>query len=174
MCCCCCLYFLGITINWYLHLSCWLFRISLRLLLSAWAWFCNWKNLLSFLISMNSMENCLHLIWVLSGSLTFTSTWKFSTSYLGLWPLHLLDFVYIFCQGRSFSFFFIIHILCFYLNIFVRVWPQEIAKEACVWHICWPHDSSEIIYDLVVVNRRLNDYFWLLLSMVNLFVKWLV
>ena len=158
MCCCCCLYFLGITINWYLHLSCWLFRISLRLLLSAWAWFCNWKISLSFLISMmsNSMENCLHLIWVLSGSLTFTSTW--------------------FCLYSSSGSFFLlfIHILCFYLNIFVRVWPQEIAKEACVWHICWPHDSSEIIYNLVVVYRRLNDYFWILLSLVNLFAKWLV
>ena len=138
-CCCYCLYFLEFTINWYLQLEP-LFQISLRLLLSAWAWFCNWKISLSFLISMmsNSMENCLHLIWVLSGSLTFTSTW--------------------FCLYSSSGSFFLlfIHILCFYLNIFVRVWPQEIAKEACVWHICWPHDSSEIIYNSLIDYRRLN------------------
>ena len=137
---CCCLmllliyysfvmYFLEFIINWYLHLSCRLFQISLKLLLSAWGSFCSWTISLSFLISMmsNSMENCLHLIWVLSGSPTWFclySLWGYFSSF----P----------------------HVLWYYLNIFVRVWPQEIAKEACVWHICWPHDSSEIIYNSLI------------------------
>ena len=154
---CCCLmllliyysfvmYFLEFTIKWYLHLSCRLFQISLKLLLSAWGSFCSWTISLSFLISMmsNSMENCLHLIWVLSGSLTSTCSCLFS----------LLDFFPYLLLG---SFVILVYTyFCFYLDIFVRVWPQEIAKEACVWHICWPHDSSEIIYYSLIDYRRLN------------------
>ena len=93
---CCCLmllliyysfvmYFLEFTINWYLQHEP-LFQISLRLLLSAWAWFCNWKMSLS--------------AWC---PIQCKTVYILSEFYLGLWPRHVpvfflsLIFFYIYC-----------------------------------------------------------------------------
>jgi len=36
------------------------------------------------------------------------------------------------------------------LNILVRIRPQEVAQQACVGNVCWPHDPSDLLHALEV------------------------
>ena len=111
-CCCSCLYFLEFIINWYLQLEP-LFQISLRLLLSAWAWFCNWKMSLS--------------AWC---PIQCKTVYILSEFYLGLWPRHVpvfflsLIFFFIYCYSLSSQLFFFIFHSCLYLFFFVFTWTS--------------------------------------------------
>jgi hypothetical protein len=36
------------------------------------------------------------------------------------------------------------------VDVFVRIGPQQVAQQTCVWHVCRPHDAPDLLHTLQV------------------------